>query len=95
MKMIIPTKERCSQKVYPNELWGSFYPHQCHRKVWKDGFCKIHHPDSVKIREEKSRKRWEEKQKKDPLIIALKKISQLEKENKTLKKQIKKFEDTI
>lgn len=38
-------------------------PHQCSRKPVKDGFCRQHHPDAVKIREEQSRaldqQRWE------------------------------------
>lgn len=95
MKITIPTKERCLEKVFPNEPWGGFHPYQCHKTVWKDGFCKIHHPDSVKMREEKSRRRWEEKQKRDPLAVALKTISQLKKENEELKKQIKNFFEDI
>jgi len=34
--------------------------YQCSRKVWKDGFCKQHHPESVKKRNMESKKRWEE-----------------------------------
>ncbi len=48
--------ERCKEQISKN--WSNY---QCSNKEWKDGFCKIHHPDSVKSRQEKSRKRWEEK----------------------------------
>lgn len=47
-------KKRCTEKVYPQERFGSFHPHQCYNKEWKDGFCKIHHPESIKKRKEKS-----------------------------------------
>lgn len=42
-------------KGYPPFYRGS----TCSRKVWKEGFCKIHHPESVKAREEKRNKRAE------------------------------------
>ena len=40
------------------ETGGGFYWHQYwhRRKVWKDGFCKMHHPDTEKERMEKSRR---------------------------------------
>lgn len=46
----------------------------CSNPHWKDGFCKVHHPDSVKERYEKSRARYSEKLKDDPFhkMIALK-----------------------
>jgi hypothetical protein len=52
---------RCKKTVYPNEQWGAFHPHQCNRKVWKDEYCKQHHPDTVKERRDKRNKVWEEK----------------------------------
>jgi len=42
---------------------------QCSFKIWKDGYCKIHHPESVAIREAKKAKLYEEKQKNDPWNI--------------------------
>lgn len=84
-------ESRCKQTVYPNDQWGAFHPHQCTRKVWKDGFCMIHHPDTVKERNEKSKQRWEEKRKKDPLhrlFIALDRIKELEAEVERLKSQV-------
>lgn len=56
-----PTNERCKESVYPSDRDGSFYPHQCERKAWKDGYCKQHHPDSVKERNEKARQRHEQR----------------------------------
>ena|SRR3990167_11093803 len=44
-------EERCKKTVYTNRGFSS---HQCTRKKWKDKFCKIHHPDNVKARQEKS-----------------------------------------
>jgi hypothetical protein len=52
--------ERCLAKVYPNDRWGSFHPHQCTRKVWKDGFCKQHHPESEAKRRVESNRKLEE-----------------------------------
>ena len=52
--------ERCKKQYFKN--WSNY---QCQNKAWKDGFCKIHHPDTIKARRDKSAKRWEEKWKKD------------------------------
>ncbi len=81
-------KERCKQSVYPNDRWGAYHPHQCCKRVWKDEFCKTHHPESVEARQQKSERRWKEKHERDPLTIALKTVDQLKKENELLKKQI-------
>lgn len=35
-----------------HRIWKGFYSHRCTRKDWKDGYCKYHHPDSVKKRRE-------------------------------------------
>lgn len=40
---------------------------QCSRKAWKDGFCKQHHPDSVRERQAKSYRRFDEKMKRQNL----------------------------
>ena len=42
---------------------GGWDWHQCPRRIWRDGFCKQHHPDSVKARREKSDQHYEEKRK--------------------------------
>lgn len=57
--------ERCKERVFPNERWGVFHPHQCSRRAVKDGFCKIHHPDEKKAREEKAHAAWREKQERE------------------------------
>ena len=37
---------RCKERVWN----GQFSDYPCSRKDWKDGYCKQHHPDSVKKR---------------------------------------------
>ena len=49
----------CSTKVYPPDRWGAFHPHPCGKKEWKDGYCKIHHPESVEQRRKKSQERFD------------------------------------
>ncbi len=53
---------KCKYKVYPHDRWGAFHPHQCHKNTWKDGYCKQHHPDTVKARDEAREKRWKEEE---------------------------------
>jgi hypothetical protein len=68
----------CKQSVPAQAGWGF---NQCSRKAVKDGFCKQHHPDAVKAREEASEKKWEEKHAKSPwnlLKIANERIRELE-----------------
>jgi len=38
-----------------------FHFYQCSRNIWKDGYCKQHHPDTRAEKNEKAAKRWEEK----------------------------------
>lgn len=45
------------------------YEHQCTRKAVRDGFCKQHHPDTVKERDAKARAKWEEKRKRESWYI--------------------------
>ena len=47
---------RCKASVYSNDRAALF--HQCSRKPWKDGWCKQHHPDSEKARQEASAERY-------------------------------------
>jgi hypothetical protein len=78
----------CKQRVYPNERWGAFNPHQCNKKIWKDGFCKIHHPDSVEERNRKATERWNAKNEASDfhqLKLARKRIEELEEEIRKLK----------
>ena len=48
--------EQCKEGV-----WRDWSSGKCARKAVKDGYCKQHHPDAVKERQEKSSARWEEK----------------------------------
>ena len=36
----------CKHIIHDNERWETTF-HQCSRKVVKDGWCKIHHPDYI------------------------------------------------
>lgn len=56
-------KERCKQYVVEP---GGFHQHQCYKPIWKEGYCKIHHPSSVAKREKEKEERYEKKRKKDP-----------------------------
>jgi len=80
---------KCEATVYPKERWGTLHGYQCTRKIWKDGYCKIHHPDSVKVRRKKSMERYEENKKKSDWYLlneANKKIEELEAEIERLKR---------
>ena len=46
---------RCRKRVYDS---SHFSGHQCKLKVVKDGFCRLHHPDSVKARGEAAHQRY-------------------------------------
>ena len=66
-------KKRCKQRVYPPGTFGGFHPYQCTRFVWsehtEDGYCKIHHPITVKARQDKSHERYMAKMEKDPWVL--------------------------
>jgi hypothetical protein len=53
--------DMCKKMVSAAGQWGTFHPHQCTKKIWKDGWCKVHHPDSIKERNEQAMIRWNEK----------------------------------
>lgn len=77
-------EERCKKIVYGSHWW---HRHQCLRNVWKNGYCKQHHPDSVKERERKSEERWKKKQENslwNQLTKARQKIKELEEKIKEL-----------
>ena len=67
--------ERCKEHVWTN---GGFHGHQCSRKAVKDGYCKIHHPDSVKARREKSAQRYKEQYAKSPIGLLKKAREKIE-----------------
>ena len=78
-------KVQCKEHVFSGKQWD-FRGHQCTRSAWKDGFCKIHHPESVKVRQEISMKRWDEKFENSTEQKLLERVKELEKENEELKK---------
>jgi hypothetical protein len=47
--------EKCKEQV-SRDMW---HTNRCYRNAWKDGYCKQHHPDSVKTRREASHAKWE------------------------------------
>jgi hypothetical protein len=53
--------ERCKTTVYPNDQYGAFHGHQCKKPVWKDGYCKVHHPEAVEQRSKDATERWNQK----------------------------------
>ena len=77
-------KEKCNEKV-----WGGWDYHSCPRNVWEDhladGFCKQHHPDTVKARKEKAEARWKAKMESSPLSKAMRRIAEIEAEIERLK----------
>jgi hypothetical protein len=62
----------CKQRVISGAM--GFHTHRCERKIWKDGFCKQHHPNSVEARRKEMDKRYEEKQKRSPYVLLAKSI---------------------
>ena len=78
---------KCQTSVITPGMRGMF-THQCTRKVWKDGFCKLHHPETVAIREVKKTEAYNERQKhsawglvlsyKEKLDVANVRIAELE-----------------
>jgi hypothetical protein len=86
------TEDRCKQFVYGRTVMERFGGgHQCTRKIWKDSHCRIHHPETVRARQEAREKKWEEDYKNDPLRVACRQIEELKEENKRLRKELKKY----
>jgi TolA-binding protein len=73
-------KARCKQQVVSPGMRGMF-THQCSRKVWKDGFCKLHHPETVAIRDVKKTEAYYERQKNSPWNIISEYREKLDKAN--------------
>lgn len=75
--------EKCAEKVFEG-----FHFHRCNRNAWKDGYCKQHHPETVKARREASAKRYAEQQEKSPWRLLEKanaRIAELEAELQELR----------
>ena len=69
-------RDRCKERVYGGGTWNG---HRCYRSPVKDGFCKQHHPDSVKARQEKSEAAAQKKRENSPLGGAMRTIRELKK----------------
>lgn len=71
--------ECCKERVWSGDAWSR--SRACSRKAVKDGYCKQHHPDSVKARRKASDDKWDEQIRNSPqarLRDALATISRLE-----------------
>ena len=80
--------DKCKERVA--DPWGWNRSHQCTRKIWKDGYCKQHHPDTVKEREIKKEERYRQEFEKSvygQLRKAHERIKELEEEIKQLRGQ--------
>ena len=60
---LIKPQVRCKEQVADGGRSVSF--HQCIYNVWKDGFCKRHHPDTVAARDALRHSRWNAEDKKE------------------------------
>jgi len=49
---------RCMASVSPS-VRGAI-SHQCQKKIWKDGFCKQHHPDTIEAKNDAREQKWQE-----------------------------------
>ncbi|MFA6661441.1 MAG: hypothetical protein WCS56_00240 [Bacilli bacterium] len=89
--------EKCKARV---SNLGSMpvYSHQCTFNAVKDGYCKRHHPDAVKIREEKQREKCQKQLDNSPLRMLKTSAEQLEKANAKiveLEQELKQANNTI
>jgi hypothetical protein len=56
MSLYEPREGYCKKRIFSGgrEVSG----HACPNRAKKDGWCMVHHPDSVELRSQKSRDRW-------------------------------------
>ena len=76
---------RCKASVSFDSRMVGF--HQCQRKPWKDGWCKQHHPDSVKKRREEQQQRWKQKQENTPARRVARRAEVMEKNYEELRER--------
>ena len=77
------TPQKCKQRVM-----RGYREYQCSGKEWKDGFCKQHHPDMIKARDEASTKAWHEKMQNKPEAKMAREIHRLTQEKAILMKAL-------
>ena len=58
------TTEKCREKIWASGAWHS---HECLRPIWKDGKCKIHHPESIAKRKKERDEKYEKKRRTDKI----------------------------
>lgn len=79
--------KRCKERVH-NPGTTVFF-HRCPFRVVRDGYCKVHHPDSYEQRREKSDMLWHARRKRDPLFLAHQEIKRLNKRIRELQKELR------
>ena len=70
---------------------NGWHEQRCSRSAWRDGYCKQHHPETKKAREEEKQRKWEEKKKREPWYLlkeANAKIARLEEEIADLRRKL-------
>lgn len=85
-------RERCKEQVWQN---GCFRTSRCSRYAVKDGYCKQHHPDSVKARREESERKHQERQANSPLGMARKAIEEQKTKIEQLETSLKAAEEEL
>lgn len=81
------SKDKCKQTVYSKERYGSLRGYQCSRKAVQDGYCKQHHPDNVKVRQEQNMQKYQERLNNLPIVSAQQRIERLEQQIRDLGKE--------
>ena len=80
--------EQCKEKIF--HTWSS---RNCSRKAVTDGYCKQHHPDSVKAARLKSEEKWARERENTPLAVARRTIESQERRIKELENGLIKADD--
>ena len=80
---------RCKEWVNTGDSWSS--GHQCRFKVWEDGYCRQHHPDTVSERRRKSNEKRAQEWANSPHVklgTAEARVKELEAENERLREAL-------
>jgi hypothetical protein len=57
-----PTGSPYTEGYCMASVFHDYHSWQCSNKIWRDGFCKQHHPETLKAKQEKADARWKAKQ---------------------------------
>jgi len=85
--------DKCKTKVYGRGL--TFRGSRCSKPIWKDGYCKTHHPETVKKRPEDSDRKYQEKLANDPVHKMRREIERLNETVAILQARIKELEGLL